>query len=222
MNARRGHGAHVLALRRRTRRETVASIGIGHSLSAARANHAGQRHDLDDVGSTPHHQGRGQDDRGACNPASLPAGIPRSSSTTSPGVSIEPSRLSLTELVGEVTRHGVLAERADGVARRLIPPLRYRQQVESEIRRRRRPTSGITARLRVRLAGCTPDHQASVPRAGSRPCRRGFRPGPVAATGGRSPVPGCWCGGTARCPRRRWPGPRRRCPRPTTRRPVRR
>jgi len=62
----------------------------------------------------------------------------------------------------------------------------------------------------------------SVPRAGSRSCRRGFRPGPVAATGGRSPVPGCWCGGTARCPRRRWPGPRRRCPRPTTRRPVRR
>src|SRR5690606_21738318 len=50
-------------------------------------------------------------------------GVPRSSSTTSPDVSIEPCRLIVGERFREVPRHGVLAERADGPTHGLIDRL---------------------------------------------------------------------------------------------------
>src|SRR5690625_2977601 len=57
---------------------------------------------------------------GRRSPASLPVGVPRSSSTTSPGVSIEPRCLLVAEFRSEVPSHGVLTKCTDRLAHRLI------------------------------------------------------------------------------------------------------
>lgn len=92
---------------------------------------------------------------GRRSPASLPAGIPRSSSTTSPGVSIQPRGLAVGELRRKLSRHDVLPESLDRSAHGLVDRLVAfgRQSGHSRMRvptdpDRRRLGHGFTVRRR--------------------------------------------------------------------------
>jgi hypothetical protein len=89
-HSHRGHGPDVLALRGGNGAEPIVLIGFDDDLGAAGADRAREGNHLDDVRSTTKDPRGVTTTAGLRSPASDPAGAPRSSSTTSPGVSIEP------------------------------------------------------------------------------------------------------------------------------------
>ena len=120
MNPSRGHGSHVLALPRKAPRAGCPHRGRSGSRCCSMRIVRVKGTTWTTLGPPLRMRAAATTTAGRRSPASLPAGLPRSSSTTSPGVSIEPRGLNIGQLCREVPCHGVLTKRADGVAHRLV------------------------------------------------------------------------------------------------------
>lgn len=108
----------MLTLRRGRRGQTVALVRVDDHLCAALSERAGLWNDLDDV-RVASKDSAGCDNDGRSPQARLAAdgrAEIQFSSTTSPGVSIQPRSLFVAQGDPEVTRHGILPQRSDRLA----------------------------------------------------------------------------------------------------------